>query len=244
MGNAETAAVVALTFLVAGFVKGVVGLGLPTVSLAALTATLGLHPAMALVLAPSLATNLIQATSGGHGKAVVRRLWPYLLAAAVGIWLGVRILVVTDAALLSKLLGVMIVIYCLLNLAHFRPTVPPPLEAWIAPPLGVINGVLTGLTGAFVVPSVFYLEALGMERKMLVQAMGTMFLFSTACMTVALGAEAFITADLALLSIAATVPAMGGMMVGRRLSRRLSEAVFRKLLFAALLILGLYILLR
>ena len=74
MWSAETVAVAALTFFVAGFVKGVIGLGLPTISLAALTATLGLHPAMVLVLAPSLATNLLQATSGGQGKAVVRRL--------------------------------------------------------------------------------------------------------------------------------------------------------------------------
>lgn len=244
MWNAETVAVIALTFLVAGFVKGVVGLGLPTISLAALTATLGLHPAMALVLAPSLVTNLFQATSGGHGKTVVRRLWPYLLAAALGIWLGVRILVVSDAALLSKLLGVMIVVYSLLSLAHFRPSVPPSLEPWIAPPLGAVNGLLTGLTGAFVVPSVFYLQALGMERNLLVQAMGTMFLFATACMTLALGAHAFITVDLALMSVAAVIPAMGGMTVGRRLSRRLSEEMFKKLLFAALLLLGLYILAR
>ena len=244
MWSAETVAVVALTFLVGGFVKGVVGLGLPTVSLAALTATLGLHPAMALVLAPSLVTNIFQATSGGHGKAVVGRLWPYLLAAGLGIWLGVRILVVTDAALLSKLLGVMIVVYSLLSLARFRPTVPPSIEPWIAPPLGVVNGVLTGLTGAFVVPSVFYLQALGMARDMLVQAMGTMFLFSTVCMALALGSQAFLTVDLVLLSGAAVVPAMGGMMVGRRLSRRLSEAMFKKLLFAALLFLGLYILVR
>ena len=196
MWTIETVAVVALTFLVAGFVKGVVGLGLPTVALAALTATLGLHPAMALVLAPSLATNLFQAT------------------------------------------------YSLLSLAHFRPSIPSSLEAWIAPPLGVVNGVLTGLTGAFVVPSVFYLQALGMERNFLVQAMGTMFLFSTVCMTLALGGQAFLTVDLALLSSAAVIPAMGGMVIGRRLSRRLSEEMFKKLLFAALLLLGLYILVR
>jgi uncharacterized membrane protein YfcA len=244
MWSAETVAVVALTFFIGGFVKGVVGLGLPTISLAALTATLGLHPAMALVLAPSLATNLLQATRGGHGKAVVRRLWPYLLAAALGIWLGVRILVVTDAALLSKLLGVMIVVYSLLSLARFKPCVRPSLEAWIAPPLGVINGVLTGLTGAFVVPSVFYLQALGLERDVLVQAMGIMFLFSTVGMVLALGSQAFITVNLALLSSAAAIPAMGGMVIGQRLSGRLAEAMFKKLLFAALLFLGLYILVR
>lgn len=94
------------------------------------------------------------------------------------------------------------------------------------------------------VPSVFYLQALGMERDELVQAMGTMFLFSTACMALALGAEAILTADLALLSAAATIPAVGGMIMGRKMARRLSEEMFRKLLFAALLLLGLYILLR
>ena len=244
MWTLEIGAVVGLTFLVAGFVKGVVGLGLPTVSLAALTATLGLHPAMALVLAPSIATNIMQAATGGHGKAVVRRLWPYLGAAGFGIWLGVKILVLSDPALLSKLLGAMIVLYCALSLGRFRPSVSPVLETWLAPPLGAINGVLTGLTGAFVVPSVFYLQALGMERDELVQAMGTMFLFSTACMALALGAEAILTADLALLSAAATIPAVGGMIMGRKMARRLSEEMFRKLLFAALLLLGLYILLR
>ncbi len=121
MWTVETVAVVALTFLMAGFVKGVVGLGLPTIALAALTATLGLQPAMALVLAPSFATNLLQATSGGHGSAVVRRLWPYFAAAAGGIWLGVQIFIASDTALLSKLLGVMIVIYSLLSLSRLRP---------------------------------------------------------------------------------------------------------------------------
>jgi uncharacterized membrane protein YfcA len=242
MGSVETVAVVALTFLIAGFVKGVVGLGLPTISLAALTATLGLHPAMALVLAPSLVTNVIQATRGGHGRVVVRRLWPYLAVAGVGIWIGVKILVVTDPALLSKLLGVMIALYSLLSLARFRPAIHPAVEPWIAPPLGLLNGVLTGLTGAFVVPSVFYLQALGMARDELVQAMGTMFLFATVCMVLALGSQAFITVDLALQSSAAVIPALAGMMIGRRLSRKLSEEMFKKLLFVALLVLGLYIL--
>ncbi len=244
MWSAETLAIVGLTFFIGGFVKGVVGLGLPTISLAALTATLGLHPAMALVLAPSIATNLMQAATGGHGQAVVRRLWPYLGAAALGIWLGVQILVLTDPARLTKLLGAMIVVYCLLSLGRFRPKVAPSLEPWIAPPLGAINGVLTGLTGAFVVPSVFYLQALGLKREVMIQAMGIMFLFATACMALALGAGAILTVDLGLLSAAATVPAVVGMILGRKMARRLSEELFRKLLFAALLCLGLYILIR
>ena len=37
--------IVALTFLLAGFVKGMTGLGLPSISLAILTVTMGLQPA-------------------------------------------------------------------------------------------------------------------------------------------------------------------------------------------------------
>ena len=64
---------VGLTFVLAGGVKGVIGLGLPTVSLAILTATLGLHSAMALLVAPSLVINVWQALVGGNGAEPGRR---------------------------------------------------------------------------------------------------------------------------------------------------------------------------
>ena len=60
------------TFLIAGTVKGVIGLGLPTVSLALLTVALGLPEAMNLLLVPSFVTNLCQAMVGGHGRAILR----------------------------------------------------------------------------------------------------------------------------------------------------------------------------
>ena len=53
-------------YLAAGMVKGVVGLGLPTISLALIAAVFGLKEAMVLLLAPSLVTNAWQAVSGGR----------------------------------------------------------------------------------------------------------------------------------------------------------------------------------
>ena len=64
---------VALTFLLAGAVKGIIGMGLPTVSLALLTIVVGLPQAMALLLVPSFVTNVWQGLSGGHGRAILRR---------------------------------------------------------------------------------------------------------------------------------------------------------------------------
>ena len=120
MFDAFTMLAVAATFLIAGTVKGVIGLGLPTVSLAILTVALDLPSAMALLLVPSLVTNVWQAVVGGNGGAILRRLWPFLLMATVTVWLGATALTRVDLALLSALLGALLVVYSGLSLAGLR----------------------------------------------------------------------------------------------------------------------------
>ena len=174
-----TLTIACAVFLLAGFVKGVVGLGLPTVSLALLTIVVDLPSAMALMLVPSFVTNLWQGSVGGHGLALLRRLAPFLVLATACVWLGALALSRVDVALLSALLGVLLVLYAVIGLAGIRIAVKPPLEKPVGAVLGIINGVLTGMTGSFVVPGVMYLQALGLSRDALVQAMGILFTVST-----------------------------------------------------------------
>lgn len=86
--DVPTLTLIAAVFLLAGFIKGVIGLGLPTVSLGLLTAVIGLQPAMVLLIVPSFITNVWQALAGGHARAVLLRIWPFLLAAPATIWIG------------------------------------------------------------------------------------------------------------------------------------------------------------
>ncbi|MEH6625632.1 MAG: hypothetical protein V7739_04255 [Motiliproteus sp.] len=88
MFDAPTIFIIAATFLLAGSVKGITGLGLPTVSLALLTVAIDMPTAMALLLVPSFATNLWQAVVGGNGHEVLVRIWPFKLAATATVWLG------------------------------------------------------------------------------------------------------------------------------------------------------------
>lgn len=236
-----TAAAIAATFLLAGTVKGVIGLGLPTVSLAILTAVFDLPSAMALLLAPSLVTNLWQACIGGNALALLRRLWPFFLCATATIWLGAQALTRIDFDLLARLLGVLIVVYAATSLAGFRLSITSGKETWCSPVFGAVNGVLTGMTGSFVVPGVMYLQALDLPRDMLVQAMGMLFMVSTLGLALALGGSGFLTVDLGVQSAAALVPALVGMYLGQKIRRMLSETQFRKAFFVAILILGGYI---
>ena len=244
MWTAEILALLGVTFFLAGLVKGVVGLGLPTVTLAILTATLGLKPAMALLLVPSFVTNVWQGLVGGHFFALMRRLALLLLAVVAATWFGVKILASADTALLSALFGALLVVYAGLGLV--RPIVPDlrSHESWLSPVVGAINGLLTGMTGSFVVPGVLYLQALKLSRDELVQAMGILFSVSTLVLGIALGGERLVPQDLALLSCLGVLPALAGMVVGQAVRARLSEDGFRKALFAALLILGGYIVYR
>ncbi|MEP0233220.1 sulfite exporter TauE/SafE family protein [Roseibium sp.] len=104
-------------FCLAGLVKGVIGLGLPTVALSLMTVVTDLPTAMALMLVPTFATNVLQALTGGHALEIVKRIWVFLLLATGVVWLGGLVLEGADLSLMSALLGVVLVAYALLGLS-------------------------------------------------------------------------------------------------------------------------------
>ena len=238
---AEMVAYVLAVYLVAGAAKGVVGLGLPTISMALVAAAFGLKEAMVLLLAPSLATNVWQAVAGGRLVEIVRRIWPMLAMLCVATWFSAGVMLRSDAALLSALLGAVLVVYAGIGLATPQVAAPGRREAWLSPAVGLATGVSTGLTGTFAVPGVLYLQALRLGKDGLVQAMGICFTTATLALGLSLGGRGSVPADLAWLSAAATVPALAGMALGRRVRDRLPEALFRRVFFVALLLLGVWI---
>lgn len=129
----------------------------------------------------------------------------------------------------------------MLNLAGLRLSLTARQEVWAGPLIGTANGILTGMTGSFVVPGVLYLQAIGLPRDRLIQAMGMLFTVSTLALALALGGNNLLSRDLGIVSAAALIPAAAGMVFGQRVRKKLSEAVFRRVFFIALLVLGLYI---
>jgi uncharacterized membrane protein YfcA len=241
MSEAVTIVTIFATFLFAGTVKGVIGLGLPTVSLALLTVAIDLPSAMALLLVPSFFTNLWQAAVGGNGKAIILRVWPFLLMATLTVWLGASALTRVDLSFLSALLGALLIAYSILNLAGLRVMITTRQEVWVGLLFGAANGILTGMTGSFVVPGVMFLQAIGLPRDMLIQGMGILFTASTLALAFALQGNNFLTAQFGMLSAASLLPAAIGLAIGQRIRQSLSERLFRRVFFNALLMLGAYI---
>jgi len=244
MVSADAAVVLILSsaiFLSAGVVKGLVGFGLPTLSLGLLVLVTSHPAAMTLILIPSFVTNAVQAVQGGSLKVLVQRLWPFFAAAFVCVWGGARLLTTLPAGVSETLLGILLVLYAAPGLSGVRLNVPKQSERPVATLAGFTNGVLTGLTGSFTVPGVFFLQSIGLPRDQLVQAMGVLFLVSTCGLALSLKSVDLLEINQLSLSAAMVLPALAGQWAGIKVRGRLSEAAFRRLVFLALLGLGIYL---
>ena len=101
----ETTILIAAVFALAGLVKGVTGLGLPTISMGLLATVMSLVEAAAILVLPSFLTNIWQAIAGPSLKAVVRRLWPTMIGVCLGTWSGAELMRNPRAGLVRTLLG-------------------------------------------------------------------------------------------------------------------------------------------
>ena len=226
------------TFLLAGVVKGVIGLGLPTVAMGLLGLAMSPVQAAALLIVPATLTNLWQLAAGGHLPGLLKRLWPMLLAIVLGTVLGSLWLGMEGGSWMVRALGAALLLYALSGL--FLPTlrIAPRTERWLGPLCGLVTGVMTSATGVFVIPAVPYLQALGLSKDPLVQALGLSFTVSTLALAAGLFWHGALGAGALGGSLLALVPAMLGMFLGQWLRQRISAVLFKRVFFCGLAVLG------
>jgi uncharacterized protein len=169
-----------IAFLIAGFVKGVIGLGLPTVAIGLLGLVMPPAEAAALLVVPSLVTNVWQLAAGPSLVTLLRRLWPMLLGISIGTWgataAGAGLLAGGKANHAAGALGVALLVYACFRLSRARLRVPHRVETRFSLVVGAVTGAVTAATGVFVIPAVPWLQALELRRDDLVQALGLSFL--------------------------------------------------------------------
>ncbi|KRP61976.1 sulfite exporter TauE/SafE family protein [Pseudomonas trivialis] len=230
------------TFLLAGTVKGVIGLGLPTVAMGLLGLAMLPAQAAALLIIPSMVTNLWQLAFGGHLSALLKRLWPMLLLVFFGTGLGTLWLGMGAEQWMVRALGAALLIYALSGLCLPTFTMAPRTERWLAPLCGLITGLITSATGVFVIPAVPCLQALGLSRDQLVQALGLSFSVSTLALAAGLAWHGTLGTGEISASLLALVPALLGMWLGQALRQRISVVLFKRIFFIGMALLGTHLL--
>lgn len=234
---------IAVVFLLAGLVKGMIGLGLPAVSMGLLTMMISPFQAASLLIVPSMVTNIWQLFAEGQVLRVLQRFWSLLLGIIIGsIWSIFPRLGQTDFNS-EALLGGMLLLYGLYGLAAKQIPNLSRYAAVLSPLMGYLGGALTVATGVVVIPVVPYLQSLHLQRDDLVQSLGMAFTVSTACLAIFLQQNPVdhLPIDYAW-SVMALIPALLGMWLGTRIRYRIAEQKFRKVFFLGLVMLGGYML--
>ena len=240
----ELTSLLLATFLGAGVVKGVTGMGLPTVAMGLLGAVMSPVAAAAILVIPSFVTNVWQMLVGQDKLRLMRRLWLMMLCIVIGTVLGTRLLVIVDPVWSGRTLGIALIAYAVYAL--FSPTISTPerAEPWLSPIIGMVTGAVTGATGVFVIPAVPYLQSLGLQKDELVQALGLSFTVSTIALAGGLFAHGAFRLDQLGLSVLAVLPALAGMWLGSIVRQKISPKAFRRCFLLFLVVLGLELALR
>lgn len=238
-------AIAIFTFVLAGFVKGVIGMGLPTIAVGLLSLMISPAEAVALMLIPSLLTNIWQGLVGPYFMSSVKRLWPTFIGLCVGTWvanlIGVGLLTPEAASRARITLGVTLIVYAALGLSRIQLRLRAGTEMWLGPIVGVATGILSAATGVFMIPAIPYYQAIGFEKDELVQAQGISYTISTLALAVLLLYDGVLRTGNATWSLAAVVPALAGMVAGQYVRGLVQPATFRLCFYVGILAIGAYL---
>jgi len=225
-------------FLLAGVVKGVLGIGLPLVTLPMLASTVGPIGAMALLAVPTFAVNLWQTVQSGYMVSALRRFrvaYPLLIG---GVILGVSFMTRMEQGALLVVVGVVVILIAVTQLLPIIPAIPPHAERWCTPLVGTISGVLGGVTSFLGPLMAMYLVALRVEKDQFVGAIALFYMIAAIPFYVGLAVNGFFGWPEFLASCGATLMIWFGVLIGQKIRARASSDMFRKLILGMLIVIG------
>ena len=219
-------------------------MGLPTVSLGLLSLMMPTIEAAALIVVPTLATNVWQFIAGNERATIVRRLASLLGGVIAGTVLGVQFLTRTNTAVVSLGLGLVLLAYAMIGLRALTWRMPDSMQRVASLGIGIVTGVINGATGVAVMPLVPYLNSIGLERDTLIQAMGLVFVVAMLTLAACLAWTGHFELGSARDSTLALVPVFVGMLLGQQVRVRLHADTHRRWFFYGLIGLGGYTIVR
>lgn len=241
MSEFTLASFIAAIFLLAGGVKGVLGIGLPTIAMGLLSVVMTPAQAAGIVVIPALVTNIWQVAVGPALLALVRRLAWMMVATVIGTFSTIGFLTASSGSTATGVLGAVLAAYGIYGLVGPKFEVQPRSERWLSPIVGLVTGMLNGATGVFVIPNAPYLASLRLDKEELVQSLG----INAFVCPIALAAALVVHGQLSMGTVAgswivALLFSLAGMYVGQLVRRRAAEQIFRRGFFIGLLALGVY----
>jgi uncharacterized protein len=227
-----------VALLLAGLVKGILSLGLPLVGMPLLTLVVDVPAAIAILMVPLILSNLIQAIEGRGTVAMLKRLWPVIISLTVGTFIGTALFAALDRHVLLITVGILAIVLSTFSILQPHVTVTPRMEPWLGPPVGLVSGVLGGMSTLFGPLLAVYVVGLKLSRDDFVKAISLLYLIAAVCLTIGGTTQGIAGARELTWSAIAMIPVYGGMLIGQRVRRYINPDQFRLLVLGVVWVTG------
>ncbi|MGF1477852.1 MAG: TSUP family transporter [Geminicoccaceae bacterium] len=222
-------------FLLAGTVKGSLGIGFPAVAMSILTVIIEPALGVTLLALPIFITNAIQFLTVHGWFAIVRRFLVAGLSVAVTIFIVVQFVDEVPSRWINIAVGVSLIIFSLASLLKIEL----PLDegaGWQAL-VGVTSGLIGGVS-AVKAPVMIYTVGLKLPREEFICVAGFLFFMGGLGLVGGAVSGALLNGVTTILSLACCAAALMGFRVGAWVRKRLSDQMFRLILLWMILALG------
>ncbi len=223
-------------FVLAGIVKGFLGIGLPAAAMGLLTLILSPTEAISLLWLPILVTNLFQFGRAGNKQHIIATYKWFAVALFASIFLTSLFINDYPTALLTVAIGIAMVIFSL-NLLFGLSIPVGPGRIWQIG-VGIVSGILGGLSSIWSPPVAMYLMARNTTKDMFIGTTG--FLFLVGCLPLGAGLiiSGLITGPVIIKSLLGLIMTLTGFRIGEIMRDRISQDRFRQIVLFAFLIMG------
>lgn len=225
----------------AGFVKGVVGFAMPMIMISGLATLIAPDLALAMLILPTLATNLWQAGRQGFSEALraVMKHWRFLAVLLVMIAGSAQLIYVLPETVMFLTLGIPVTLFAALQLMGYQLRFPPAAHRKVELAVALFSGFVGGLAGVWGPPTVMYLTALNTEKLEQVRVQGVIYGTGAVMLLLSHIKSGLVTIGTAQASAILLLPAILGMAIGFRVQDKLDQALFRKITLIVLVVAGL-----
>ena len=229
------------SLLLAGVIKGALGMGLPLFAVPVLVTVFDLPTAIALMMIPILASNLIQAWEGKNKQISIssfKRFFPLIITLIPFTIFTAQFISKIDIKLGSLIMGIIVIVFSLSNLIDKNFTIQPKIELVVSPFIGIVAGILGGISSLIGPLIAMYLIALKLEKDFFVITIAIIFLCFSITLYTTLTINGVMNFNNITGSILATIPVMFGVIIGNKLRSKVNQKKFKVFLIVFLIIIG------
>ncbi|WP_438956963.1 sulfite exporter TauE/SafE family protein [Cognatiyoonia sp.] len=232
-------AVVSAAAFLAGAIKGAVGFAMPMVMMSALAILFDPKIALALLIFPTMASNLSQSLRQGYAPArdAVKEFAPFMVVGGLCLIATAHLVTALPTDTMILVIGVFVVCFAAFQLSgwQFKLSGPSKMSQSL---FGFVAGSVGGLSGIWGPPTVAYLTAINTPKVKQMHVQGVIYGLGSVALLVGHIGSGLVTMQTVPLSVALILPALLGITLGYKVSDRVDQASFRKMTLIVLLVSG------